>query len=96
MYPFTFSFLTENDFFFFLLYCMIHGRGENNDLNLTFLIVLHLDKLNSYLKMSVFLMCFSLLLPTSGADRKEEGNPDFWEYFFFLRGGGGRWDQIHD
>lgn len=34
---------------------MINGRGENNnDLNLMFPIVLHLDKLNSYLKMSIF------------------------------------------
>lgn len=34
---------------------MIHGRGENNnDLNLMFPIVLRLDELNSYLKMSIF------------------------------------------
>lgn len=43
---------------------MIHRRGENtDDLNLMFPIVLHLEKLNSYLNMSLFFL--NVLFPVA-------------------------------
>lgn len=43
---------------------MIFGRGENKDLKLMFLIVLHLEMLNGYFKMLSILYVLFSLLPT--------------------------------
>lgn len=53
------------------------GREKNNDFNLMFLIVLHLEEVNSYLKMSVFNVLFLRRCQHSGAN---------------LNGGGGKSD----
>lgn len=42
------------------------GEGENNDLKIMFLIVLHLEKLNGYFKIVSILYVLSSLLPTQG------------------------------
>lgn len=57
------------------------GRGESNDLNLMFPIVLHLEELNSYLKMSIFNVLFLVAANTWVQTLREKGTADFGSFF---------------
>lgn len=64
--------------------------GGNNDLKITFLIVLHLEKLNGYFKICLFCMCFHHCCQQRGANCKEEGvGGELWRVGGWV--GGGLW-----